>query len=86
MKVKFIKLINNERKDPKIASKKACDSGAIDVCFNVDSAECSGFNVLDKCYNKDVGYSCGGNSDGDLCRAYIDRDGCYGFDEEDIDD
>ena len=49
MKVKFIKLINNERKDPKIASKKACKLGAIDVCFNWDAAECVGFNVLDKC-------------------------------------
>lgn len=85
MKVKFIKLINNERKDPKIASKKACKLGAIDVCFNWDAAECSGLNVLDKCYNKDIGYSCSGNSDGDLCYAYRDRDGCDGIDEEDID-
>lgn len=85
MTVKFIKLINNERKNPKIASKKACISYALDACFNVDTAECSGIHVLDKCYNKDVGYSCGGQSKGDLCYAYIDRDGCGGFNEEDID-
>ena len=85
MKVKFIKLINNERKDPKITSKKACRLGAIDLCFNLDDAECAGVNVIDQCHHKDIGYSCGNHSDGDYCFAYVDRDGCDGIDEKDID-
>ena len=77
MKVKFLKLINNERKDTKIVSRKACDSIAIDICVYVDKGNCTGFNTYDRC-NKDIGKSC---SDGarDVCEDYKDYDACNGM-------
>ena len=57
MSKKVIKLINNERKNCKISSQKACDIGSNDVCTYIDAAECTVYatDVCDKdyvsCYN-----------------------------------
>jgi len=38
---KFIKLINNERVDARLASIKACESMSTDTCTTFDNADCA---------------------------------------------
>ena len=37
---KMIRLINDEHKTPRITSAKGCNTGATDVCEEIDMAEC----------------------------------------------
>ena len=52
MSKKVIKLINNERRNCKISSKKACDVRTDDVCTYIDAAECTIYatDICDKDY------------------------------------
>ncbi len=78
---KIIKLINNERLAAKTAPSKACTSGAVDICYIVDSAHCSTY-AYDDC---DKDYSaCHAGAD-DICITNKDHDiGCSGAGEVDL--
>ena len=79
---KFVRLINNERKNNTVLSKsaKGCVSGALDYCPNDDYAACSLY-ALDSCTKKDYA-ACSEGAD-DTCR--IDTDACIGPGAEDND-
>lgn len=75
MRVKrFIRLINSERINVKLASSKACDITSEDKCTELDTADCTinSYDVCTKdlaaCYNK--GY--------DYCSTLYDTDACIG--------
>lgn len=63
MKKRVIKLINNERKNSKLTSGKACDSTSVDVCSMIDASECVLY-AYDSC-TKD--YSPCGKGAHDIC-------------------
>jgi len=48
MKIKFIKLINNERIKRKLTASKACDSTSVDSCIYEDNAHCKVY-AYDEC-------------------------------------
>ena len=71
-----LKLINNERINVRVASKKAvtqCDSTSKDYCYSYDYAHC-GTYAYDKCASQDYA-ACQEGAD-DICS--IDRDACIG--------
>lgn len=75
---KFIKLINNERFDLKVISKKAnadCEPMATDICWNEDLAGCA-THAYDKCKNYDLA-ACILGAD-DYCEGYYDTKACVG--------
>ena len=73
MKIKFIKLINNERVMRALTASKACDSTSTDICYpGYDFADCT-VESYDKCY-KDYA-ACYDNSK-DIC-AQRDHTVCY---------
>lgn len=89
MNKKIIKLINNERMNLSIKSKKALDDAArckddsVDICAYIDNAACSTY-ATDKC-NKDYA----GCMEGawDICTAvYRDTDLCIGAGVSDIEE
>ena len=89
MNKKIIKLINNERMNLNIKSKKAVDDAAwckddsVDVCVYIDNAACSTY-ANDEC-NKDYA----GCMEGawDICTAvYRDTDLCIGAGVSDIEE
>lgn len=84
MKIKFIKLINNERKNPQIASKQAqiryCDMTSVDECRYIDMYHCQIASV-DLC-NKD--FSPCIQETVDICTGWRDNSFCSGESAEDI--
>ncbi len=83
MKTRILKLINNERTNVRIASKKGngiCDKGAVDVYFGGPNlAWCSTY-AYDEC-NKDYG-ACWDGAD-DICN--VDNNSpCHGAGARDI--
>ena len=73
---KVIKLVNNERRNSKLASQKACVATATDECVYVDNATCSS-HALDDCVKDYAGcyeYA------KDVC--YTDTTACGGFDND----
>ena len=77
-----LKLINNERINVHVASKKAvtgCDSTSEDICTNLDYAHC-GIYAYDKCTVKDLAACQEGAED----RCSIDRDACIGAGSNDF--
>lgn len=83
MKTRILKLINNERTNVRIASKKGvttCTEGAVDICIekNADFAHC-GTYAYDYCIKEDHA-ACQQGAD-DTC--YIDRTVCIGPGQED---
>ena len=72
-----LKLINNERINVRVASKKAasgCDGTSVDVCpGSNDYAHC-GTYAYDKCTSQDYAACQEGAED----RCSIDRDACIG--------
>ena len=71
-----LKLINDERINVRVASKKAvefCDSTSKDICLNRDYAHC-GTYAYDKCTSQD--YAACQEGAEDTCS--IDRDACIG--------
>lgn len=85
MKTKFLRLVNNERMNVRIASRKGdyrnCTGGAVDICpsQSMDVAFC-GTYAYDKCTVQDLA-AC---QDGAHDRCTIDREACYGPGEVDI--
>ena len=80
---RMLKLINNERINVRVVSKKAvswCDSTSVDDCRNLDYAHC-GTYAYDKCTVKDLA-ACQEHAT-DKCS--IDRDACIGLTGYDID-
>ncbi len=82
---KMVKLINDERLNPKIASKKAtepdtCDSTSVDVCNVADYSDCTVY-AYDWC-NTDY-RSCTEGAD-DYCFGNYDTDLCSGPGESDM--
>lgn len=72
---KFIKLINSERTNSKLASSTACVGTSTDICSeNVDIAHCS-INSYDVC-QKDLA-ACYNNGY-DFCNTQYDTDACIG--------
>ena len=74
MKLKILKLINNERINKKLISAKTCnDSTATDECSSLDYADCT-LHAIDRCSKEDHGacslYSL------DICS--LDTDACSG--------
>ena len=74
MKKRIIKLINNERKNSKLASSKACDSTSTDICHTLDSGHCS-IHSFDEC---DKDYSGGGCTSYGYDYCNKDHAGCTG--------
>lgn len=76
---RFLKLINNERTNVKVTSKKAlavCDETAGDYCYGEDYAACSS-HAYDKCYQHDLAACIEGAHD--FCESYsYDTEACYG--------
>ena len=71
-----LKLINNERINVHVASKKAvtgCDGTSVDICKGLDYAHCRTY-AYDKCTVKDLA-ACQEGAE-DTCS--IDRDACIG--------
>ena len=71
-----LKLINNERINVRVASKKAvftCDSTSEDICWHIDNAHC-GTYAYDKCTVEDYAACQEGAED----RCSVDRDACIG--------
>ena len=86
MSKKLIKLINNERSNAKVLSKKAydhayCDSTSSDTCVYIDNAACSVY-ATDEC-NKD--YAACMEGAWDVCENYRDTDLCIGAGTMDAD-
>ena len=85
MKKHILTLINNERTNIHITSKKGysnCTAGAYDWCpsQSTDLAFCSGVNTYDKCTKLDYVACLQGATD--LCS--VDRCICVGAGEEDF--
>ena len=80
MKRHAIKLVNNERKQVRVVSKKGCTGGATDFCSvsTYDSADC-GTYAYDYCSKQDYA-ACQQGAD-DTCS--IDRTVCIGPGQED---
>ena len=81
MRVKVLKLINNERINKKLVSAKACgDETAVDYCGNTekDYADCSVY-AYDECMKDYAGCTEGVT---DIC--YLDYAACFGAGEEDV--
>ena len=76
---RFIKLINNERINSRIQSKKAdatCSVGADDYCGQYDQAACTAY-ALDKCARYDLAACVEGAHD--YCESYTyDTEACVG--------
>ena len=75
-----LKLINNEKRNVRILSAKACitdnaacSNGATDICQSLDYAGCYGIYTYDYCKYVDVA-SC---SNGAFDRCEYDYVGCY---------
>ena len=79
MSKKMIRLINNERINTKIASQKACSTGADDHCVYEDNAHCTTY-AYDYCH-KD--YAACRNGADDVCYANYDYTVCVGPGTED---
>lgn len=84
MKKHILKLVNNERTNVRITSKKGysnCTAGAYDWCpsASTDRAFCSGPQAYDYCSVKDL-YPCLAGYD-DTCS--IDRSMCVGLGQAD---
>ena len=81
---KLIKLINNERANITLLSKKAyydkCAADAFDLCGTIDNAVCTLY-AYDYCIKEDYA-ACSKGAD-DTC--YIDYDSCHGPGAEDND-
>lgn len=76
---KIIKLINNERTNLTIASKKAdvaCDNTSIDYCGYVDRGGCAVY-AYDKCDSYDLAACFEGAHDHCETKNY-DTEACYG--------
>ena len=89
MSKKLIKLINNERMNLSIKSKKAVDDNAlckpdsVDICTYIDNAACSTY-ATDEC-SKD--YAACMEGAWDICSAvYRDTDLCIGAGVTDIEE
>lgn len=72
MKKHILKLVNDERANVRIVSRKGCTEEAVDICYVIDAAHCS-INAYDIC-NKDY-EACFVKAD-DICG--IDRTNCFG--------
>lgn len=65
-----LSLINNERRNTRVLSAKACGYYYLDTepCYN---------GASDRCYQQDSS-GCGGSQAIDECK-YIDEESCYGY-------
>ena len=70
---KILKLVNNERVNFKLVSRKACDSTSTDICPHIDYAACSSY-AYDECSKEDYA-GCYQGAD-DICT--YDAEACGG--------
>ena len=76
---KIVKLINDERLNPKAISGKGCDESSTDHCYSFVEGHCA-VQSIDICAIKDW-ESCTNNSQ-DVCLLTSDIKPCSGFQDD----